>query len=71
MGDPGRTGGDVVIGLDSGTTATKAVSAGVDGRVRATASVGYPLQVPAPGRAEIDADRLRAAAIEALRQVAD
>ncbi|NEK58679.1 gluconokinase [Geodermatophilus sabuli] len=61
---------DVVVGLDSGTTATKAVTAGTDGRVRDLASVGYPLLVPAPGRAELDAARLVAAAVEALGAVA-
>jgi gluconokinase len=61
---------DVVVGLDSGTTATKAVTAGTDGRVRDVASVAYPLLVPAPGRAELDAGRLAAAAVEALREVA-
>ena len=48
---------DVVVGLDSGTTATKAVTAGVDARVRDLVSVGYPLRVPGPGRAELDAGR--------------
>jgi gluconokinase len=57
---------DVVVGIDSGTTATKAVTAGGDGRVRDVISVGYPLLVPAPGRAELDASRLSAAAVEAL-----
>ncbi len=57
---------EVVVGLDSGTTATKAVTAGVDGRVRDLVSVGYPLLVPAPGRAELDARRLQQAAVEAL-----
>ncbi|MDP5181992.1 gluconokinase [Blastococcus sp. BMG 814] len=61
---------DVVVGLDSGTTATKAVTAGTDGRVRDVASVAYPLLVPAPGRAELDAGRLTAAAVEALGEVA-
>jgi gluconokinase len=61
---------DVVVGLDSGTTATKAVTAGADGRVRDLVSVGYPLVVPAPGRAELDAARLAAAAVEALTGVA-
>jgi gluconokinase len=61
---------DVVVGLDSGTTATKAVTAGTDGRVRDLVSVGYPLVVPAPGRAELDAARLAAAAVEALNGVA-
>jgi gluconokinase len=60
---------DVVIGLDSGTTATKAVTAGIDGRVRDVASVGYPLQVPAPGRVELDAVQLQRAAVEALALV--
>ena len=61
---------DVVVGLDSGTTATKAVTAGVDARVRDLVSVGYPLLVPAPGRAELDARRLQQAAVEALTAVA-
>ncbi|SFO69824.1 gluconokinase [Geodermatophilus dictyosporus] len=60
---------DVVVGLDSGTTATKAVTAGVDGRVRDLVSVAYPLSVPAPGRAELDAQRLADAAVEALGAV--
>ncbi|MGY1784872.1 gluconokinase [Geodermatophilus sp. SYSU D00698] len=60
---------DVVVGLDSGTTATKAVTAGTDGRVRDLVSVGYPLSVPAPGRAELDAHRLADAAVEALAAV--
>ena len=61
---------DVLVGLDAGTTATKAVTAGTDARVRDTASVGYPLLVPHPGWAELDAVRLQAAAVEALTQVA-
>ncbi|TYP90368.1 gluconokinase [Blastococcus xanthinilyticus] len=61
---------DVVVGLDSGTTATKAVAAGADGTVRDVVSVAYPLLVPAPGRAELDSEQLVAAAIEALTEVA-
>ena len=61
---------DVVIGIDTGTTATKGIAAGMDGKLRAKASVHYPLSVPGPGRAELDADRLRHAALEALRDVA-
>lgn len=60
----------VVIGLDSGTTATKAVAAGVDGEVRAMASEAYPLLVPAPGRAELDPGRLQQAGVAALAAVA-
>ena len=61
---------DVVLGLDCGTTATKAVAAAPDGRVTAVASVGYRLVVPAPGRAELDPGRLRGAAVTALGEVA-
>ncbi|MDP9428550.1 MAG: FGGY family carbohydrate kinase, partial [Actinomycetota bacterium] len=61
---------DVVVGLDSGTTATKAVTAGADARVRDLVSVGYPLLVPGPGRAELDATRLQQAAVQALAAVA-
>ena len=61
---------DVVIGLDCGTSATKAVAAGLDCTVRATASEAYPLLVPAPGRAELDPVVLQAAVVRALAGVA-
>src|SRR5689334_24642485 len=62
---------DVVIGVDTGTTATKAIAAGPRGEVRAMASVHYPLSVPGPGQAELDPVQLRDAAIEALITVAE
>jgi gluconokinase len=61
---------DVVIGIDTGTTATKAIAAGPTGEVRAMTSVHYPLSVPGPGRAELDPGQLRDAAVEALVTVA-
>lgn len=61
---------DVVIGLDSGTTATKAVAVGADASVRGTANRPYPLLVPEPGYAELDPQALRVAALEALADVA-
>jgi gluconokinase len=61
---------DVVIGIDTGTTATKAIAAGPRGEVRAVTSVHYPLSLPGPGRAELDPGQLREAAIEALVTVA-
>jgi gluconokinase len=61
---------DVVIGIDTGTTATKAVAAGLDAELCAQASVHYPLSVPGPGRAELDPDQLRNAAVKALVDVA-
>lgn len=61
---------DVVIGIDTGTTATKGVAAGPRGEIRALTSVHYPLSVPGPGRAELDPARLVTAAVKALTDVA-
>ncbi|GAA0475925.1 gluconokinase [Actinoplanes capillaceus] len=61
---------DVVIGIDTGTTATKGVAAGPAGEIRALTSVHYPLSVPGPGRAELDPRQLTRAAMEALADVA-
>jgi gluconokinase len=69
LGEGGREM-DVVIGIDTGTTATKVVAAGLDGELQGHASVYYPLEVPGPGRAELDAARLGAAAVEGLIEVA-
>jgi gluconokinase len=60
---------DVLVGLDAGTTATKAVTAGAAAVVRDVVSIGYPLLVPSPGWAELDAPRLVRAAVEALTEV--
>ncbi|PWJ56483.1 gluconate kinase, FGGY family [Quadrisphaera granulorum] len=43
-----------VVGIDIGTTATKAVAFTPDGAAVASASVPYPLLVPSPGYAEQD-----------------
>jgi gluconokinase len=61
---------DLVIGLDSGTTATKAVAVAADAAVIAVSSVGYPLMVPQPGYAELDPLRLQQAALQAVAEVA-
>ena len=61
---------DVVIGIDTGTTATKGVAAAADGSLRALVSVHYRLSVPGPGRAELDAAEVRDAAVKALIDVA-
>ncbi len=60
---------DVVVGLDAGTTSTKAVAATSDGVVVAVARASYRLSVPAPGRAELDPGGLRAAATRVLREL--
>jgi gluconokinase len=62
---------DVVIGIDTGTTATKGVAIGPRGEVRVVTSVPYPLSVPGPGRAELDPTHLTDAAVKALTDVAE
>ena len=61
---------DIVIGIDLGTTATKVVAYRVDGSSVAEASHGYPLDEPAPGRAEQDPHRILDAVVAGLREVA-
>ena len=56
----------VIIGLDLGTTACKAVALTPDGRVVAAASADYPLRIPQPGWAEQDADDIWLGAQTAL-----
>ncbi len=60
----------VVIGVDIGTTSTKAVAYDAGGRSGASHSVGYPLQEPEPGYAEQDPDEILEAVLECLAQVA-
>ncbi|MGK5673077.1 gluconokinase [Micromonospora sp. URMC 106] len=59
----------VVIGVDIGTTSTKAVAYDIDGRQLAHHSVGYPLDEPHPGYAEQDPHLIHAAVLESLRAV--
>ncbi|MER7459989.1 gluconokinase [Micromonospora sp. NPDC126480] len=59
----------VVVGIDVGTTSTKAVAYDVRGRQLAHHSVGYPLDEPQPGYAEQDPYRIHAAVLETLRVV--
>lgn len=60
----------VVIGLDLGTTACKAVALKADGTVAASASQGYPLYSGAQGEAEQDGLELYQAATQALQHLA-
>jgi xylulokinase len=55
----------VLVGLDVGTTAVKAIAVAPDGRVVARAESAYPLDVPRPGWAEQDPERWVSAAEEA------
>jgi gluconokinase len=44
-------GGEVVLGVDIGTTATKVVAVDGSGTARGAAETGYPLEEPQPGQA--------------------
>ncbi len=57
--------GEVVVGVDIGTTSAKAVAFTVDGVARADGQAGYPLHEPRPRRAEQDAGQVVDAAIAA------
>jgi gluconokinase len=59
-----------VIGVDIGTTSTKAVAWGTDGRSFGSHTAGYPLEEPSPGQAVQDPAKIVAAAEEAITVVA-
>lgn len=59
----------VIVGLDVGTTATKAVAFGVDGPWSRMALREYPLMTPRPGWRVQDPDVIVVAALEALAEV--
>ncbi|TFV89212.1 FGGY family carbohydrate kinase [Blastococcus sp. CT_GayMR16] len=61
---------DVLLGADLGTSGLKLVALDVSGRVVAEAERGYPIDRPAPGRAESDVGAWRHAFDEALSAVA-
>ena len=56
-----------VIGVDLGTTSTKAVVFDVTGKVEGHHNVDYPLITSAPGVAEQDPDEIYAAVLAAIR----
>lgn len=60
---------DLLIGLDVGTTATKALLFDLEGRVLASASRGYSLITPRPGWVEQDPEEIWAAVVTTLRSV--
>ena len=66
MGDPA-----VVVGVDIGTTSSKAVAFDTDGRQLASHSIGYPLEEPHPGWAEQDPDLIYQAVLGVIRAVVD
>jgi gluconokinase len=60
--------GSFVIGLDIGTTSTKAVVYTTGGETRGMANISYPLTVPRPGWAEQDPEAIFQAVGNALRE---
>ncbi|WP_274654972.1 gluconokinase [Paenibacillus humicola] len=57
-----------MLGIDIGTTSTKAVLFELSGKVAATANEEYPLYTPTPSVAEQDADEIFAAVVRAVKQ---
>lgn len=61
----------IVIGVDVGTSGTKAVAVNEAGKVVASTLIEYPLHSPKPNWAEQDPADWKAAAFEALRRLAN
>lgn len=62
---------DAILGLDIGTSATKALLLGLDGRELATASQAYPFLTPQPGWVEQDPEAVWQALLLVLREIAE
>jgi gluconokinase len=60
-----------VLAVDIGTTSLKALIVDRSGAVRAAQSVDYPMNVPAPDRAEQNPDEILAAFVRGVRQAVD
>jgi gluconokinase len=58
-----------IIGIDIGTTNTKAVAFTTDGKVLGSAGASYPVFADAGGRHELDPDQLLSAVVSALGEV--
>lgn len=60
---------DIFLGLDLGTSGCKLIAFDRSGRELARAARGYPVEAPHPGHAELDPDRVWAAAVECFEEV--
>ena len=58
-----------MIGVDIGTTSTKAVLYEENGTVVASANIGYPLYTPSADIAEQDPEEIFTAVLQAVQQV--
>ncbi len=61
---------ETILGLDIGTTSTKAILFDLEGRELAMAQQGYPLSTPQPGWAEQDPEQVWQALVSVLQQIA-
>jgi xylulokinase len=61
-------GAPAVVGIDLGTSGVKVLVACLDGSVLGRAAAGYPVSVPAPGRAEADPARWWTATRQAVHE---
>ncbi len=61
----------VFVGVDIGTTSTKAIAYDRDGNILADESRKYPLLSPGPGRAEQDPDEILEAVLDSLSGVVE
>lgn len=62
---------DTLLGIDAGTSRTKAVLVRMDGRVEAQASLEHAIDLPAPGRAEQDPEVWWSEVTQLCRVLAD
>jgi gluconokinase len=62
---------DYLIGIDIGTTSTKAVALGAAGGLLAEASRSYPTHSPCPGHIEQDPEEIFGAVLQVLKEVVD
>jgi len=60
---------ECIIGLDIGTSSTKAIAFAVDGKVVAEHKIGYPTQNPQPGYFEQDPEEIFQAVIKSIAAV--
>ncbi|MBA2876128.1 gluconokinase [Thermaerobacillus caldiproteolyticus] len=60
---------DIVIGVDIGTTSTKAVAFGEQGHVLSSHAIDYPIVQPHPGWAEQDPDVIFSAVVKSVNAV--
>ncbi|MFC4619481.1 gluconokinase [Camelliibacillus cellulosilyticus] len=61
--------GNYIVGVDIGTTSTKALLYKENGEVVADHHIRYPLETPNPGTAEQDPEQIFAAVVETIQKV--